>query len=197
MTNSDAYELSSAVKRLLYTYVVTKDIKNVAHLSIAWAIIGLTLLLIYAIARLAPRSREAISSGLSFSELIILVIWCSYMLFTEGYMGFQRQFSPRFASRMLYLFNNPRASRVLLAPLFCMGYVGATNKRKRTIWLLTLGIICLIVGLKYVGQPWRGIIDTGVILGLVYGLVSLYVSCVRVMICREYEVDPEIKDEAE
>lgn len=171
---------------------MTKDRKIVARLSTAWAIIGLSALFIFAIFRLSPHSIEALRSGLSLNEWIFLVVWCLYMLFTEGYVGFQNQFSPRFASRMLYLLNHPRIARVLLAPLFCAGYIHTSTKRKRVIWLLTLGIICLIVGLKYLSQPWRGIIDTGVVLGLVYGLVSLHVSCMRVLISKKYEVDPEI-----
>lgn len=171
---------------------MTKDRKIIARLGAAWAIIGLSVLFIFAIVRLSPYSIEALSSGLSPSEWLLLIIWCAYMLVTEGYMGFQKHFSPRFASRVLYLFDNPRISHVLLAPFFCGGYINITPRRKRTIWILTLGIICLIIGLKYVSQPWKGIIDTGVILGLLYGLVSLYVSCVQVMIHRKSEVDPEI-----
>jgi hypothetical protein len=171
---------------------VTKDIKNFAYIGAAWAIIGLGALFIFAIIRLAPHAAEALHFGLSFGEWVFLIIWCFYMVLTEGYIGFQRRFSPRFASRMLYLLNHPNLSNLLLAPLFCAGYVGTPSKRKQKIWLLTLGIICLIVGLRFVSQPWRGIIDTGVILGLAYGLVSLYVSCIRVIARGKYEVNPEI-----
>src|SRR5688500_2585008 len=112
-----------------------KDDKNFASLGAAWAILCVTILFVSAIVRLAPRSLEALRSGLSFTELTILIVWCVYMLVTEGYMGFQRRLSPRFASRMLYLYKHPDVRRLLLAPLFCMGYIGSTMKRKKVIWI--------------------------------------------------------------
>lgn len=114
------------------------------------------------------------------------------MLYTEGFRGFQKKFSPRFASRALYLFNNPRTHHLILAPMFCMGYIHATRKRKLSAWLLTLGIIVLVVGVRQIAQPWRGIIDTGVIVGLVYGLLSVYYFVMCVMRSQKYIVDPEV-----
>lgn len=166
---------------------------TIKYLGVTWAVIGLTLVFVLAIIRLAPHAAEAFRSGLSLGTWVILLSWCSFMLITEGYMGFQKQFSPRFAARGLYLFNNPRLLHLILAPLFCIGYIHSTKKLKATVWLLSLGILVMVVGVKHVAQPWRGIIDAGVILGLAYGLATVYVSCLRVMLTKIYEVDPGVK----
>lgn len=170
-----------------------RKINTVEYLSVVWAVIGLTLIFSFAIIRLIPHSFEALRSDLSFGMLATLVVWCAFMLFAEGFRGFQKQFSPRFASRALYLFNNPHTNHLVLAPLFCIGYIHATRKRKLSAWLLTLGILVLVVGVRHIVQPWRGIIDTGVIIGLLYGLISVYFFVIRVMRTKEYIADPETK----
>lgn len=176
----------------MYNYFVIKKINSIGYLGVAWAVIGLTLIFISAIIRIAPHPIEAIRSGLSFGEWVTLLIWCAFMLFAEGYRGFQKQFSPRFASRALYLFNNPYRSHLFFAPLFCIGYIYATRKRKLSAWLLSLGIIFLVVGVSHIAQPWRGIIDIGVIIGLVYGLVSVHYFCIRAIITHDSSVNPEV-----
>lgn len=170
-----------------------RKIKIVSYLGVAWAVIGLTLVFISAIVRLTPHAIEALRAGLSFGNWIILLAWCGFMLFTEGYKGFQKQFSPRFAARALYLLNNPRLLHLLLAPLFCTGFIRTTRKRKMSIWLLSLGILLLVVGVRHIAQPWRGIIDTGVIVGLLYGMTTIYYLTIRAMITKRYVVDPEVK----
>jgi len=162
------------------------------YVGVAWAVIGLTLLFTSAIFRLLPHAIEALHSDLSFVNWIILLLWCGFMVFSEGYSGFQKQFSPRFASRALYLFNNPLPMHIVLAPLFCVGYIHATKKRMLTAWLVSLGIVLLVLVVRHVPQPWRGIIDTGVILGLTYGLLSVYSSCNRVMKTKKYATNPEV-----
>ena len=170
-----------------------RKINTIKYLGMFWAIIGLTLILTYAIVRLTPHSIEALRRGLSFIEWIILLVWCGFMLFAEGYKGFHKQFSPRFVSRALYLFKNPRLTYIVFAPLFCMGYIHSSLKRKLTAWILSLSIVVLVLGVKLIAQPWRGIIDVGVILGLMYGLASVYYWTARVIISKNYEVDPEVE----
>ena len=62
---------------------------------------------------------------------------------------------------------------ILLAPLFCMGFIHATRTRKVIAFSLTLMIICFIILVRLLPQPWRGIVDAGVVVGLAIGILSL------------------------
>lgn len=172
---------------------MVRKIKTVKYLGVVWAVVGLTLIFTSVIVRLIPHFIEALRAGLSFGNWITLLVWCGFMLLSEGYKGFQKQLSPRFASRALYLYNNPHIPHLLLAPLFCIGFIYTTKKRKLSILILSLGILLLVVGVRHIAQPWRGIIDIGVIVGLLYGLASIYYSTIQTMITKSYSVDPEVE----
>ena len=109
-------------------------------------------------------------SQLQWMALIFSVVTMAY---AEGYKGFHLGFAPRLISRANYLRNNPRVDHILLAPLFCMGYIYATRKRK----LLSIGLTIMIIGFILLAgllpQPWRGILDAGVVVGLVIGVASI------------------------
>ena len=135
---------------------------------------GVGLLLGAAVYRLTPWAIEAFSYSLTLSQWLLLVGFTLFMLIGEGYRGFQKNFSPRVAVRARHLAAHPTPLRVLLAPLFLMGFFGATRRRKITTWSLTTGIVLLVLGVRLLEQPWRGIIDLGVVLGLAWGLVALF-----------------------
>ncbi|GAB4388664.1 MAG: hypothetical protein Kow0025_09320 [Thermodesulfovibrionales bacterium] len=142
-----------------------------------WGIGGISLLLGAAIYRLTPLALEAVDHGLGAPHWAALAGFALFMAYAEGYRGFQQRFSPRAAARALYLRRNPTLLRVALAPFFCMGYFHATRRRKISSISLTLGIIALIALVRLLSQPWRGIIDFGVVVGLVWGEATvLYFS---------------------
>lgn len=153
---------------------------------------GLSLLILLAISNLAPYTFEAISASLSFWEWAVLFLWTVLMLIAEGYRGFQKGFSPRFAARILYLLDNPTLLRILLSPLFSLGLFQATRRRLLASWSLSLGITLLILIIGNIPQPWRGIIDSGVIAGLAYGLVTIYYFSVRVLLDHDSDTSPEV-----
>jgi hypothetical protein len=64
-------------------------------------------------------------------------------------------------------------SDVLLAPLFCMGYIYATRRRQILSIALTTMIICFVLIARSIPQPWRGILDAGVVVGLSLGVLSI------------------------
>ncbi len=142
-------------------------------LAAVWGIGGMGLLLSEAIYRLAPIAVRTFDHPLGILHWGVLVTWVAAMLVMEGYMGFQRSFSPRFAARARYLAEHPNLVRSLFAPFFCMGYFHATRRVQIKSILLTIGIVALVVGVRQVDQPWRGIIDLGVVLGLTWGMVSI------------------------
>ncbi len=59
---------------------------------------------------------------------------------------------------------------------------------------LTLGIIVLILLVRLLPQPWRGILDAGVIVGLVWGFVALLIFAVQGLRSRDYDYSPEVSE---
>ena len=139
----------------------------------AWGIGGVLLLLIFAIFRLAPMALELENSSMSMVHWLALAFSVIYMAYAEGYKGFHLGFAPRVIVRARYLADNPRPLHVLLAPLFCMGYIYATRKRQIISFALTTMIICFVLIARSIPQPWRGILDAGVVVGLSLGVLSI------------------------
>ena len=81
---------------------------------------------------------------------------------------------------------------VVLAPFFCMGYFHAVGRVKFVTYFLTIGIAILIILVHRVDQPWRGIIDFGVVAGLALGTLSLAYFCLREMVSDKFPFSPEV-----
>jgi hypothetical protein len=127
-------------------------------------------------------------SGLQWLALIFSVVYMSY---AEGYKGFHRGFAPRVVIRASYLRDNPRLDHILLAPLFCMGYIYATRRRKIVSMALTTMIVCFVLIARQLPQPWRGIVDAGVLLGLGWGLVSIWIFTLQAFFGKGFDISPE------
>ena len=119
-----------------------------------------------------------------------------FMAWSEGLRGFQRSFSPRVAARLRWLRSHPTAFPVLFAPLFAMGYFGATRERLIGIYALTAGIVVLIVVVHLLPQPWRAALDIGVVIGLSWGIVSTLVCAWRALGGDMYGVAPHVPRES-
>ena len=162
------------------------------YIGVLWGVIGVSAILLRAIIGIAPRAQKAIEGGLTNFQWTILVVFALFMLVAEGYRGFQKKFSPRTAARVRYLRNNPKPLHVALAPFFCMGFFHANRKTRLTAIILTLGILTLILLVKFCcPDPWRGIIDFGVVLGLSYGLISFWIFTAKALINKEFPHSPE------
>jgi len=159
-----------------------------------WGALGVTLLVGKSCQSLFFRAEEALLSGLSTYQWVILVIYALFMLYFEGYKGFQKKFSPRTAARVHYLYLNPRPLHVLLAPFFCMGYFHAKRKVRIAAIAISLLILGVIFLMEFCPQPWRGIIDVGVILGLSYGLLSFGCFLVKVFTTKDHGISPEVPE---
>jgi hypothetical protein len=157
-----------------------------------WGALGVSALLGSAIWRLSPYAWEVLAMDLSTLQWILLVVNVIFMAHSEGYKGFQKAFSPRVAARTRYLFDHPHALRSLLAPLFCMGFFHATKKRLIVSYVLTAAIIGLIVLVRMLSQPWRGIVDAGVVVGLGWGLMAYWVFLVQAFAGGAFAYDPEV-----
>lgn len=110
-------------------------------------------------------------SLLHWTALVFSVL---YMAYAEGYKGFHQGFAPRIVIRANYLRENPRLLHIVLAPIFCMGYIHATRRRKILSYGLSLMIVSFVLIARQLPQPWRGIVDAGVVTGLAIGIGSIF-----------------------
>jgi len=144
-----------------------------------WGLVGVNALLLYAIYRLGRMGLAAFGHELDWRHLSILVVNTLFMAHSEGYRGFQKSFSPRAVARARHLMNNPEPLRVLLAPLFVMGYFATTKRRMISAYLLTIMIVTLIILFQWLSQPWRGMLDVGVVVGLIWGVITIAINAVQ------------------
>jgi hypothetical protein len=147
---------------------------RVAVLLSIWGLAGAVWLVARALWTLTPVAWEAVSSGVMgpFSWTL-LSVWVVVNAYAEGYVGFHQKFSPRAVDRALFLGRNPTWLRAVLAPVFCMGLFHASRRTLISSWVLLVGIVLLVLAVRSLPQPWRGIVDAGVVVGLGLGLASL------------------------
>jgi len=159
-----------------------------------WGIAGVVALLSSAVVRLVPIGLEPWAGPAAVGPDVALVYALSvaFFAYTEGYRAFHLQFAPRVAARAHHLSEDPSWIRVLAAPLFCMGYFGATRQRLITSWAVTLGILGIILAVKFVPQPWRGAIDLGVCLALAWGAAVIPYFFLRGILTRRFPVPADV-----
>lgn len=167
----------------------------VKNFGALWGITGVILLLGSAVCRLVPLAIAAFSTHFSWFHWLAWGASILFMAYSEGYKGFLLHFSPRVVARALYLCEHPRTLHILFAPLFCMGYFHATRRRKIVSFTLTLGIIALILAVHRLAQPWRGIIDAGVVIGLVWGIISIFWFTCRAISGNSFDYSPEVPEQ--
>ena len=145
-----------------------------------WGMSGMALLLLDAVVRLMPIALEALFSG-SMQPLhwVFFVLWMGIMGYTEGYRGFYKRVGPLTAARAFYLADERPQKHLILAPIFCMAMYHADRRTLIVRWCLLFGIISLVLIVRQMPQPLRGIVDAGVVFGLSMGLVSLLIFYVR------------------
>lgn len=151
-----------------------------AKIIATWGVLWVLLLLGNAVFRLAPRAIEPwLDGSMSLFQQILWVAWALFNAYAEGYRGFQLRFSPRVVSRAFHLAKNPKPLHVLLALPFCMSLFHSTKRQKIVSWTLIVVIATLVILVRQVDQPWRGVIDGGVVVGLAWGMAAIVVFWVR------------------
>ena len=167
------------------------------RLACAWGITGVLLLLGTAVARLTAPALEAFERPLGAGQWVFLAVSVAVMAYAEGVRGFQRSWSPRVVARALRLRRARTPRQAWLAPLFCMGFFDASRRRVVTAWCLTLGIVALVLLVAQLSQPWRGLLDVGVIVGLCWGMTSVVLIFVAALSGRGETVDPDVPETAD
>ena len=167
-------------------------------IGVVWGLAGVILLLVYSLVRLFPIALATFDQPLQWYHWVCLIGFVGFMAYSEGYRGFQLAFSPRVAARLKYLYAHPRPWYVLLSPLFCMGYFDIQRRHRIVIYALTIGIIAIIVAVKWLPQPWRGIVDAGVVVGLTWGLITVLMFTRQAFDRRAqpFPYSPEVADKA-
>lgn len=145
----------------------------VGNMAVIWGLGGVVALLSIAIARLLAISITAFGFSLSWAHWSVLAVSVLFMAYAEGYRTFQKTWAPRVVNRARELRNDWTATRVILAPFYCMSFFDATRKRYLTAWITTACIVLLIILMNRIAQPWRGLIDAGVVVGLSWGVLAV------------------------
>jgi len=167
-------------------------------LAALWGVTGFCLILVQAIYRLAVLAIEPITDGQVTEswQWGLYAASIAFNAYAEGYRGFQRKASPRIVVRAMHLGRHPRPLHVALAPFFCTALFHATRRRLIATWTLYGMLVIVIAAVRQVPQPWRGMIDAGVVVGLTWGTVSIIIIYVRALAGRPPQVSPELPDQA-
>lgn len=169
--------------------------RAVHPIAATWGATGVVGIVLFAVVRLADYAIAALAMELNFAQWSVLVGNIVFMAWSEGYRGFQLKFAPRVAARALYLWCTPVPVAVrLAAPLFCIGYFAARRRTRIIAWAGTVGIVALVLIVHRLDQPWRGVIDAGVVVGLSWGLISLCAAVIATFRSLEYPVSPQVPD---
>lgn len=143
-------------------------------LAAGWGVLAISAMLLQALLRLIPLAWEPLRDGqLTVLQGALYAAWVIFTAYSEGYRGFQKSFSPSCAARAVELSRRPTLLRALLAPAYLMSLFAAPRRRMISSWLLVIGITLLVILVRALPQPWRGIVDGGVVVGLGWGLLSL------------------------
>lgn len=162
------------------------------YLAVIWGFIGIAFIFGNAIFRLGAIGLDTFTHTLSWYHWLALLVSVVFMGFAEGYRGFQQGYSPRVAARLLYLRDNVTPLRFVLAPLFCMGFFDIQKKRMIVSYCLLLGILVLVQLVHMLEQPWRGIVDLGVVVGLTWGTVSIVLFTLQAFFTDRFQHSPEM-----
>lgn len=166
---------------------------SIGSIAAFWGIIGVSAILLMAVSRMLGHVLEGfLEYEMGLPHYALLIPWLFFMVYSEGYKGFQKGFSPRVAARAYYLKSNATWLRALLAPLFCMAFFDSTRKRKIVVGCLLVGVTLLVVLFRQIPQPWRGVLDVGVVAGLSWGVVATWVFFFRYWFGDGETADPEI-----
>jgi|OM-RGC.v1.018664749 hypothetical protein len=140
--------------------------------ALVWGVGGFAAMLLFAIWRLASLALASTELPWTAAHWAVFVVNLLIMGWFEGYRGFQQSYSPRLAARAHGLLHGATGRQALLAPLVCMGFLDAPRRRLIGAWALTGGIIAVVLVYRLLPQPWRGILDAGVVLGLLWGVIA-------------------------
>lgn len=175
--------------------IMAENLSAGAIARASWGVVGVLLLLGQAVWRLGGRAVEALGYSLTTLQIAVGVAWIAFSLYGEGYRAFQKRFSPRVVARSLAVARSNKLLYTLLAPAFCMSLFHATRRGKAVAWSTVFMVVCLVLIVSRLAQPWRGIIDAGVVVALLWGALAILVFFARTLTTGiPPRVDPALPD---
>ena len=160
-----------------------------------WALGGIFFLIGRALWRLSTIAYDGIVNyEVSTLQWIVLIIWVVVSAYSEGYRGFHLKFSPRTAARCWHLADHPGWLPVILGPLYAMGFFHANRRTILTAYIMVGFIVSAVMLMQMLPQPWRGVIDAGVVVGLGLGLLSVLWYFFRAAFGHANDLDPCLPD---
>lgn len=153
------------------------------------------MLLGYAVFRLTPPTIDAFSHQFTWVHWAALVLNTAVVVYVKGYRGFHRGFSPRVVARAGYITRHPTVVRVLAGPVYCMGYFHIVRKKQIVTIVMTAAMVGFILLVRTLSQPWRGIIDAGIVLALAWGFASILFFSGQAFTPAGFNHSPHVPDE--
>ncbi len=155
----------------------------VFYLVFAWGVVGVLGLFVRALLRLAPMAWQPIATrSLTGFQIALYALWVIFNAYSEGYRAFQKSFCPRVVGRAYHLAQNPKPLHALLAPVYCLSLFHANRRGLIVAWTMLFVIAGLVALLRITPQPWRGIVDGGVVVALIWGALAILVMAFRALL---------------
>tara|TARA_B100000780_G_C21077863_1_gene433969 strand:- start:209 stop:730 length:522 start_codon:yes stop_codon:yes gene_type:complete len=142
------------------------------RIGFIWGSLGVIGLLMASVVRLSTIALEFLLYPVHTWHWLALLVWVVFMAYSEGYKGFQKAFAPRVAARLIWLRQNPNYWLVALAPIYAMGFIYASTKRTLVSYGILVIVLVFITIAMNLPQPWRPILDAGVVVGLLWGATA-------------------------
>lgn len=140
----------------------------------AWGILGFTVLVARALLGMSPEIENMLATPLNAWQQIGLVVIVLVFGLVKGYFIFRQRFCRSYASRIGELSLQPvKLLYAVLAPLYCLNLIGAERRQLVRGYAIIAGIILMIVSVKFVPAPWRGMILTGVAVALTWAALEI------------------------
>ncbi len=139
-----------------------------------WGILGFTVLVARALLGMSPEIGDMLATPLNAWHQIGLVVIVLVFGLGKGYFIFRQRFCPSYVSRIGELSLPPvKLLNAVLAPLYCLNLIGAERRQLVRGYAIVTGIILMIISVKIVPSPWRGMILTGVALALTWAALEI------------------------
>lgn len=157
-----------------------------------WGLSGIALFLLAGVYRVWPDRADILNTVDVNLAIILLAVFLPLMIYLEAYKGFHKSFTPRVVTRAMILRQGGSNYHKVLAPLFCMGFIHSTLRRKISLYSVSLVIFILVLSVRYLAQPWRWVIDVSVAVALLLGVITIFWSAAISWFDEELLTDPEL-----
>jgi len=144
------------------------------------------LLLGFAAWRLIAPAREAFSYSFAWYHWVSFAAIAFFFLYVKGYRAFHKGLSRRVVVRARHIKAEPGTARVLLAPLYCMGFFGSGLRTGLMMTGLTAAMVGFIFLVRLLQQPWRGIVDLGLVGAFAWGFIAAAVHSMDSADCKNH-----------